>query len=151
MSFSIDPAGPVSRAVRLLACLGLCAAYIQGGLVKWTDFDGALAEMAHFGLAPPAVFAVAVIVLELVASAMVLTGILRWAGALALGGFTLLATLLALRFWEMPQGQERLMTANAFFEHIGLAGGFVLVAWLDLAGAARGRGTGAGPLREPAR
>ena len=23
------------------------------------------------------------------------------------------------------------MTANAFFEHLGLVGGFLLVAWLD--------------------
>jgi len=29
--------------------LGLCAAYIQGGLVKATDFNGAVAELAHFG------------------------------------------------------------------------------------------------------
>jgi uncharacterized membrane protein YphA (DoxX/SURF4 family) len=32
--------------------LGLCAAYIQGGLVKATDFNGAVAELAHFGLPP---------------------------------------------------------------------------------------------------
>jgi uncharacterized membrane protein YphA (DoxX/SURF4 family) len=44
----------------------------------------------------------------------------------------LLATFLALRFWELPMGQERFMAANSFFEHLGLAGGFLLVAWLDL-------------------
>ena len=31
--------------------LGLCAAYIQGGLVKATDFNGAVAELAAFRLA----------------------------------------------------------------------------------------------------
>ena len=36
-----------SRAVRLIAYLGLCAAYLQGGLVKLTDFPGAIAEMTH--------------------------------------------------------------------------------------------------------
>lgn len=69
-----------SSAVRFLAYLGLCAAYLQGGLVKLTDFPGALAEMAHFGLAPGPVFAVLVIVLELLASAMILVGRLRWLG-----------------------------------------------------------------------
>lgn len=130
-----------SSAVRFLALLGLCAAYIQGGLNKLTDFPGAIAEMNHFGLSPAPVFAVVVIVLELVASAMVLTGFLRWLGALALGGFTLLATFLALRFWELPVGQARFMAANAFFEHLGLVGGFLLVVWLDLTRgeAARGR------------
>lgn len=121
-----------SRAMRFAAYLGLCAAYLQGGLVKLQDFPAAVAEMAHAGLAPAPVFAALVILLELGASAMILAGRWRWLGAVALSGFTLLATLLALRFWEPPPGQERFMAANAFFEHLGLAGGFLLVAWLDL-------------------
>jgi uncharacterized membrane protein YphA (DoxX/SURF4 family) len=88
--------------------------------------------MNHFGLSPAPLFAVLVIVLELAASVMILTGFFRWLGALGLGAFTLLATFLALRFWELPMGQERFMAANSFFEHLGLAGGFLLVAWLDL-------------------
>jgi uncharacterized membrane protein YphA (DoxX/SURF4 family) len=132
MSFSIDAGGALSTGVLFLAHLGLCAAYIQGGLVKLTDFPGAVAEMAHFRLAPPVLFAVLVIVLELVASAMVVTGLLRWLGALTLAGFTLLSTLIALRFWEQPAGEARRAEANAFFEHLGLIGGFLLIAWLDL-------------------
>lgn len=121
-----------SRILRWLAYLALCAAYLQGGLVKLTDFPGAVAEMTHFGLTPAALFAVGVIVLELGASTMILTGRMRWLGALALAGFTLLATGMALRFWELPAGMERFGAANSFFEHIGLIGGFLLVAWLDL-------------------
>lgn len=116
-----------------IAHLGLCAAYIQGGLVKLANFPGAVAEMAHFRLAPPALFAVLVIAMELFSSAMVVTGVLRWLGALALAAFTLLSTLIALRFWHLPAGKTRHATSNAFFEHLGLAGGFVLVAWLNLA------------------
>jgi uncharacterized membrane protein YphA (DoxX/SURF4 family) len=63
---------------------------------------------------------------------MILTGFYRWLAALALGGFTLMATLIALRFWELPAGHGRFMAANAFFEHLGLVGGFLLVAWHDL-------------------
>jgi uncharacterized membrane protein YphA (DoxX/SURF4 family) len=118
--------------MRFVAHLGLCAAYLQGGLNKLTDFNGAITEMNHFGVAPAAPFAVVVIVLELVASVMILTGFFRWLGALGLGGFTLLATFLALRFWELPPGMERFMAANSFFEHLGLVGGFLLTAWLDL-------------------
>ncbi|QTQ85191.1 DoxX family protein [Agrobacterium tumefaciens] len=121
---------PITRTVSLLA---LCAAYIQGPLTKIFDFNGALAEMNHFGLHPAALFAVVVIVFELTASAMVVSGFLRWAGALALAGFTLLATFIALRFWEMAPGMDRMMATNAFFEHIGLAGAFVFVAAADLA------------------
>jgi len=120
-----------SRAIRFIAYLGLCAAYLQGGIVKLTDFPGAIAEMNHFGLTPAPLFAVLVIALELGASLMILTGRLRWLGAIGLAGFTLLATGIALRYWELPVGHERFMAANSFFEHLGLVGGFLLVAWLD--------------------
>ncbi len=121
-----------SSAIRWLAYLGLCAAYLQGGLNKLTDFNSAIGEMNHFGIQPAAVLAVIVIALELGASIMILTGKLRWLGALALAIFTLMATFVALRFWELPMGAERFGAANSFFEHLGLVGGFLLVAWLDL-------------------
>ena len=125
-------APPVVRGAALLA---LTSAYIAGGLAKAFDLEGATAEMAHFGLRPALGFALGVIALELVAPALVLSGRLRWLGALALAGFTLLAMLLANRFWEMA-GAERFAATNAFFEHLGLAGAFVLVAWHDLSSRA---------------
>ena len=121
-----------SHAIRWLAYLGLCAAYLQGGFNKLIDFPGAVGEMVHFGLSPASLLAALVIALELGASALILSGKLRWLGALALAAFTLMATFVALRFWELPVGQERFMAANSFFEHLGLIGGFLLVAWLDL-------------------
>ena len=121
-----------SHAIRWLAYLGLCAAYLQGGFNKLIDFPGAVGEMVHFGLSPASLLATLVITLELGASAMILSGKLRWLGALALAAFTLMATFVALRFWELPVGQDRFMAANSFFEHLGLVGGFLLVAWLDL-------------------
>ncbi|MDQ0456724.1 DoxX family protein [Rhizobium paknamense] len=120
---------PITRTVSLLA---LCAAYLQGPMTKIFDFKGALAEMDHFGLHPAIFFAVAVIAFELTASALVISGFFRWIGALALAGFTLMATFIALRFWEMAPGMDRMMAANAFFEHLGLAGAFVFVAAGDL-------------------
>ncbi len=124
--------------LRMVAYLGICSAYLQGGLNKLVDFPSAIGEMDHFGLSPAPLFAVVVIGLELTASAMILTGLLRWLGSLALAAFTLLATLLALRFWEMPVGMDRFMAANSFFEHLGLVGAFLLVAWLDLTAPAAG-------------
>lgn len=120
-------------AVKTLGLVALCAAYIQGPLTKIADFPGAIAEMQHFGLTPPAIFAVIVILFELTASAMIVTGFFRWLAALALAGFTLLATLIALRFWELAPGMDRMMATNAFFEHLGLAGAFLLVAISEMA------------------
>lgn len=126
------------RPVRAFALLALTSAYLQGGLTKALDFPSAIAEMTHFGLAPAAPLAVAVIALEIIAPIMILSGFMRWAGALALAALTVAATLLANRFWGMA-GAERFAAANAFFEHVGLAGAFVLVAWYDLAGKVEGR------------
>lgn len=121
------------RVLHGLALLALCAAYLEGGLTKLMDFDGALAEMRHFGLQPAAPMAVAVIALELGASALILSGHRRWLGALALGAFTVAASFMANDFWTMS-GPDRTPAMHAFFEHLGLAGGFALVAWHDLLG-----------------
>ncbi|RAS09360.1 DoxX family protein [Cupriavidus alkaliphilus] len=124
------------RWLHWLALLLLCAAYLQGGLVKLADFRGAVAEMQHFGLSPAVPMALATIVLELGACAMILLGWRRWLGALALAAFTLAATFVANRFWQAPP-EARFMMANAFFEHLGLVGGFLLVAWHELRERAR--------------
>ena len=119
------------RWARWIALLLLCSAYLQGAIDKLLDVAGASAEMQHFGLAPAGAFVGVTIVFELVASAMVLSGVLRWLGALALAGFTIVAAFVANRFWDAVP-PDRLMLANAFFEHWGLAGAFLLVAWHDL-------------------
>ncbi len=111
-----------------LALLALCAAYIQGALTKLADWPGALAEMEHFGLQPAALFAAGTILFEIAASALVVADIGRRPAALALALFTCAATVLALRFWELPAGAARTMATNAFFEHCGLAGAFIYVA-----------------------
>ncbi|NGO53941.1 DoxX family protein [Allomesorhizobium camelthorni] len=121
-----------SPPLRLFALVALCSVYIQRPFMKIYDFDGAIAEMNHFGLNPAPLFAAGIIVFELLMSALILLGIFRWADALCLAGFTLMATFLAFHFWELPPGMERMMATNGFFEHLGLAGAFVLVAWHDL-------------------
>ncbi|HEU5259574.1 MAG TPA: DoxX family protein [Vicinamibacterales bacterium] len=129
----LDQIAPLfaSRPVHFIALLGLCAAYIQGGLQKLVDFHAAVAETQAFGLPFAAVATVATIVTELAGSVLILTGRYRWLGALWLAVFTLFATFLANRFWEM-QPPQRFMVENSFFEHLGLIGGFLLIAWLDL-------------------
>jgi uncharacterized membrane protein YphA (DoxX/SURF4 family) len=117
-------------ALRWITLLLLVSAYLQGGLDKATDFAGAIGEMHHFGLEPAAPLALAVIALELGASLLILTGRLRWLGAIALAAFTLAATFVANRFWSAPAA-DRFMLENGFFEHLGLVGGFLLVAWTD--------------------
>ena len=113
-----------------LGRLALSGPYILGGIVKLTDWPGAVVEQAHFGLQPAALFAALTIAVELIGPALILADRLAWLGAGMLSVFTILAAIIANNFWTM-EGQARFMATNAFFEHIGLVGGFVLVAILS--------------------
>lgn len=117
------------RGTWLLSRVALTSAFWIGGLTKLLDFPSAVAEQAHFGLQPPALFAILTIFVELVGSALVISGRLVWLGAGALGVFTALAMVLAQRFWDMA-GDARFQTMNSFFEHLGLIAGLVLAARL---------------------
>ena len=117
--------------VHFIALLGLCAAYLQGGIDKLRDFPRAMAETRQSGLTPVVPITVATIVTELGGSALILTGYYRWLGALWLAGFTLAATFVANRFWLLPP-PERFPVKNSFFEHLGLVGGFLLISFYDL-------------------
>lgn len=101
------------RVMHWLALLLLCAAYLQGGLNKLLDFGSAVGEMQHFGLQPAAPLAILVIAGELGAAAMILSGRLRWLGAAWLALFTVAASFIANRYWEMA-GMQRLAAANSF-------------------------------------
>ena len=115
------------RPTWFLARLLLVRAYLLGGIVKLTDWQAAVAEQAHFGMVPPAFWAGCTIAVELAGSLLILSGRLIWLGAGMLGVFTLLAAITANAFWTMPAGQELFMATNAFFEHLGLIGGFILL------------------------
>lgn len=111
-------------AARLL----LVGAYLLGAAVKASDWPAAVAEQAYFGMHPPALWAALTIAVEILGPLLILADRLVWLGAGVLGVFTLLAAITANAFWTMPAGQGRFMATNAFFEHLGLIGGFVLVA-----------------------
>jgi uncharacterized membrane protein YphA (DoxX/SURF4 family) len=116
------------RWTGFLARLALVGAYLLGGIVKASDWNSAVAEQAHFGMHPAALWAALTIAIEIVGPLLILSGRFVWLGAGMLGVFTLFAAITANAFWAMPAGQERFMATNAFFEHLGLIGGFVLAA-----------------------
>jgi uncharacterized membrane protein YphA (DoxX/SURF4 family) len=115
---------PISRAA-------LVSAFLIGGIQKLVDFPAAVAEQAHFGLQPAWLWAAAAIVVELGGSALVIFGRWVWLGAGGLGVLTAVAMLTANDFWAKT-GDDRFMAINAFFEHLGLIAGLVLISLLSL-------------------
>ncbi len=98
------------------------------GLSKLIDFNGGVAEMAHFGLEPAVLFNVAVVITQLGGSALVILNRHAWLGAGALAVFTLLTIPIAHNFWAM---QEPIKTMEFYVvvEHISIVGAMMLVAW----------------------
>ncbi|AND89545.1 MULTISPECIES: DoxX family protein [Bradyrhizobium] len=112
------------------ARLALVSAYILGGFTKLLDLAGAAAEQEHFGLYPGWLWASAAILVELFGSLLVVINRWVWLGAGGLGILTFVAMLTANAFWTMG-GHERFMATNAFFEHLGLIAGLVIVTILS--------------------
>jgi uncharacterized membrane protein YphA (DoxX/SURF4 family) len=110
-----------------IARLALTSAFLIGGIQKLADFPAAVAEQAHFGLQPAWLWATAAIVVELAGSALIIFGRWVWLGAGGLGVLTAVAMLTANNFWAMT-GHDRFMALNAFFEHLGLIAGFLVVS-----------------------
>ncbi|QGR86324.1 DoxX family membrane protein [Burkholderia multivorans] len=107
----------------------LVSAFLIGGVNKALHFDDAIAEQAHFGLHPPALWAALAIVVEIGGSLCVVFRRFVWIGAGALGVLTFVAMLVANDFWNQT-GVARFMALNSFFEHLGLIAALVLVTVL---------------------
>jgi uncharacterized membrane protein YphA (DoxX/SURF4 family) len=113
-----------------IARIALVSAFLIGGIQKLSDFPAAVAEQAHFGLQPAWLWAVAAIVVELGGSVLVIVGRWVWLGAGSLGVLTAVSMLVANNFWAQT-GHDRFMATNAFFEHLGLIAGLVLITALS--------------------
>jgi len=118
----------------LLGRVLLALMFVKAGFGKLGNIDGTAAYIASGGLPMPAVLAVLVGLLELVGGIALIVGFkARWA-ALALGVFTLLASVLFHKFWAVPEAQQTVQQLM-FLKNMAVAGGMFMVAAL-----------GAGPL-----
>ncbi|SCW39078.1 DoxX family protein [Ancylobacter rudongensis] len=119
----------LSPITAFVARLLLVFMFLGSAIAKITDFAGAEAEMAHFGLSPPWLFAAATILTQLAGGLLILLNRATWLGAGALGVFTLLTIPIAHHFWSMegPMAQIEFYFA---VEHLAVLGGMLLVAIL---------------------
>lgn len=110
--------------------LALVSAYLVGGLDKLLNFGDAVAEQAHFGLQPAALWAALAIVVEIGGSLCIVVRRFTWLGAGGLAMLTLVAMAVANDFWNLT-GAARFMAFNSFFEHLGLIAALALATRLD--------------------
>jgi putative oxidoreductase len=108
----------------------LALIFIVSGFGKLTNLEGTAGYISSGGLPFAAVLAVLVGLLELFGGLAIAIGLqARWA-ALALGLFTLAASVLFHKFWAAPADQafvQQLM----FMKNLSMAGGLFIVAALS--------------------
>lgn len=117
----------------------LALMFIMAGYGKLSDISGTAGYIASGGLPMASVLAVVVGLLELLGGIAIAIGWqTRWT-ALALGLFTLVASLLFHKFWAVAPDQAY-MQQLLFMKNLSVAGGLFIVAAL-----------GAGPVSLDAR
>ncbi len=117
-----------TTAFGYLARIVLTYMFWASGIAKLVDFQGAVGEMAHFGLNPPAAFAIATIIVQLVGSALIILDRWTWLGAGMLGVFTALTIPIAHTFWAMEE-PFKTIEFYVMMEHITVIGALMVVAW----------------------
>jgi putative oxidoreductase len=110
----------------LAARVCLSAVFLWSGWTKLTDRAGGVAEVKALGLPAPALCLTLTIACQLAGGLMVLLGFWTRLGALALGGFTVVATLMAHRYWHLS-GMERTQQRVVCLEHLAIVGGFIML------------------------
>ena len=132
---------PTEGVALLLGRLALAAIFLWSGFGKLTNLGGFADSLAHQGVPAPWPLAVVGACVEFFGGLAVAAGFrTRWA-ALLMAAFTVVATLIAHRFWEVQDAAARTGQAINFMKNVAIVGGFLLL-----------HARGAGPIsvdREP--
>ena len=100
---------------------------VTSGYGKLAGLEGTAGYIASAGLPWPTALAAAAGLFELLAGLALVVGFkARWA-ALALGAFTLLASLLFHAYWAAPADQQ-FVQQLMFMKNLAIAGGLFIVA-----------------------
>ena len=115
-----------SLSLRVL-CLLVSSPFWTSGLAKLADWSNTISTMTRSHLSPPAPYAVATILVQLLGSVALIVGPYRWLGAIALSGFTILTIPVAHDFWNQV-GIDRETSLDFAIEHMAVIGGLLAVA-----------------------
>lgn len=114
---------PLTLVGRLLLAL----LFLPAGISKIGGFVGTVGYIASKGLPLPTAGAAIAILVEVLGGLALIAGFgTRWA-ALALAGFTLVATVIFHNFWGMPADQV-MVQQLMFFKNIAVVGGLLVLA-----------------------
>jgi putative oxidoreductase len=113
----------------LLGRIALAALFIPGGFSKLTNLAGFTAMLQKQGVPYADVLGPLGAGVEFLAGIAVLIGFQTRLAAMLLILFTIIATMIAHRFWEF-EGAARQMQQGQFFKNLAILGGF-LALWVS--------------------
>jgi len=117
----------LQNPLALVARLLLAAVFLPAGLSKITGFAGTVGYITSVGMPMPTVAAGVAVLVEVLGGLALILGLgTRWA-ALALAGFTLVASVFFHAYWNLPADQQ-MMQQLMFFKNIGITGGLLALA-----------------------
>jgi putative oxidoreductase len=111
----------------LVARITLAALFIPGGLRKLMDLGSFTAMLQKQGVPFADILAPIGAGVEFLGGIAVLIGFQTGLAALLLIVFTIIATLIAHRFWEF-EGTARQMQQGQFFKNLAIIGGFLALS-----------------------
>lgn len=114
---------PLALVGRLLLAL----LFLPAGISKIAGFAGTAGYIASKGLPLPALGVIIAILVEVAGSLALIAGFRIRMAALALAGFTLVATFVFHNFWGVPADQA-MVQQLMFYKNIAVVGGLLLLA-----------------------
>ena len=117
----------LQNPLALLARLLLVALFLPAGIGKISGFAGTAGYIGSVGLPMPELGAAIAIAVEVLGGIALIIGLgTRWA-ALALAGFTLVASFFFHAYWALP-AEQQMMQQLMFMKNIGVVGGLLALA-----------------------
>ena len=111
----------------LLARLAMVALFLPAGISKIGGFAGTAGYIGSVGLPMPELGAAIAIAVEVLGGIALIIGFgTRWA-ALALAGFTLVASFFFHAYWALP-AEQQMVQQLMFMKNIGVVGGLLALA-----------------------
>lgn len=108
--------------------MALGALFVIGGLTHVRNSGAVMGLMTRQGVPLAGPLLIAGTVFQIMAGTLLMAGVAVQYAALGLVVFTVAATGMVLRFWELPQGPERHVATNAFLSNLGIVGGLLIAA-----------------------
>lgn len=122
------PVAAVNDLALLVGRIAFAALFLPSGLSKAMNLQAFIYSIDGRGVPFSPLMAPLAAALEFLGGLALLLGVQVRVASVLLLVFTLLATLIAHRFWEYAPGAAHQMQQISFFKNVAIVGGFVFLA-----------------------